>query len=114
MRKVAFCLSMMIMTLSSIAGAGTGHFSFKGKVRGISVTSGGFANMTTATIEVTLDLGITRKDNYSICQDVSEREYSALLALLIDSRSRNQDSNFTAKPIPGSPDFFCITSISSP
>ena len=115
MKQIAFCLSMIIITVSaSAATPPSPYLSFKGKVRGISVTSGNFANTTTATIEVTLDFGIIRNDNYSICQDVSEREYSALLALLIDSRSRNQESNFNAKLISGSTDFYCITAITSP
>lgn len=112
MKQIALCLSMILMCASTFAAATP--IQFKGKVRTINVSSGGFENMTMAVIEVTLDLGVTKKDNYSICQDVSEREYAALFALLVDSRSRNQDASFSAKEIRGFPGLFCITSITSP
>lgn len=105
---------LMIFTTASAFAAPPPFISFKGHVRAISVSAGGFANMTTATIEVTLDVGVVKRDTYSICQDVSEREYNALLALLIDSRSRNQESSFHAKPFTAPPELYCINSITSP
>ncbi len=113
MKQIAIYLSLILLTISA-GVAQAQSISFQGKVLGISFTSGNFGNMATATIEVNLDLGVTRKDNYSICQDISDREYSALFALLIDSRSRNKDSSFIAKPIAAAPDLYCITSITSP